>query len=136
MTDYTGRRERGTLSDMTLTPVATTEAVLSHHLQCFGGGDLEGILSDYTHDAVMCTPTGVLHGPAAMAGVFQTLFSEFAKPGASFNLQQQSIEGEIAYIVWSAETADNSYELATDTFVVQNGKIVAQTFAGKITPKT
>jgi len=28
---------------MTLTPVATTEAVLGHHLQTFGAGDLEGL---------------------------------------------------------------------------------------------
>jgi hypothetical protein len=28
------------------------------------------------------------------------------------------------------------YEMATDTFVVQDGKIVAQSFTGKITPKS
>jgi hypothetical protein len=37
--------------------------------------------------------------------------------------------------LWTAETADNTYEEATDTFVVRNGKIVAQSFAAKITPK-
>jgi len=31
----------------------------------------------------------------------------------------------------ATETADNRYELGTDTFVVKNGKIVTQTFAGK-----
>ena len=34
-----------------------------------------------------------------------------------------------------AETADNVYELATDTFVVRDGKIVTQTFVGKLVPK-
>jgi len=34
-----------------------------------------------------------------------------------------------------SETADNRFELGTDTFIVQNGKIVTQTFAGKISPK-
>jgi hypothetical protein len=33
------------------------------------------------------------------------------------------------------ETTDNVYEIATDTFVVRDGKIVAQSFAGKITLK-
>ena len=33
------------------------------------------------------------------------------------------------------ETADNVYELATDTFVIRDGKIVTQTLAGKIVPK-
>ena len=40
-----------------------------------------------------------------------------------------------AYILWTAETADNIYEMGTDTFVVREGKIVAQSYAGKITPK-
>ena len=50
-------------------------------------------------------------------------------------MRKQCVEGDYAYILWSAETADNSYEAATDTFVVRNGKIVAQSFAAKITPK-
>ena len=41
----------------------------------------------------------------------------------------------MAHIIWSAETADNVYEFATDTFVVREGKISVQTFAGKVTPK-
>jgi hypothetical protein len=45
------------------------------------------------------------------------------------------MEGEIAFITWTAETADNTYEFGTDTFVVRDGKILVQTFAGKITPK-
>jgi hypothetical protein len=51
-------------------------------------------------------------------------------------MQLRCIEGDHAYILWTAETADNWYEFATDTFVVRNGKIVAQSFAAKIKPKT
>ena len=67
--------------------------------------------------------------------LFQAMIAEFGKPGATFSMKQQSIEGDYAYILWTAETADNVYEMATDTFVVQDGKIVAQSFTGKITPK-
>jgi hypothetical protein len=48
---------------------------------------------------------------------------------------EQDVDGDTAYIVWKAETADNRYELGTDTFVVKDGKIAIQTFAGKISPK-
>ena len=113
----------------------STKDVLDHHLKCFGEGNLEGILADYSSDAVVFMPTGPLKGPDAMKPVFQTIFSEFAKPGASFVMHQQCIDGDYAYILWSAETADNYYEVASDTFVVQDGKIVAQSFAAKITPK-
>ena len=54
---------------------------------------------------------------------------------ATFDLQQQVIEGAVAYIRWVAETPDNAYQLGTDTFFVKHGKIVVQTFAFKTTPK-
>ena len=63
------------------------------------------------------------------------MFAEFGKPGAAFSMKQQSVEGDYAYILWTAETADNVYEVGTDTFVVRDGKIVAQSFAAKIAPK-
>jgi hypothetical protein len=50
-------------------------------------------------------------------------------------MKQQFVQGDYAYILWTAETADNVYELGTDTFVVRHGKIVAQSFTGRIKPK-
>jgi ketosteroid isomerase-like protein len=115
--------------------MASTGEVLNHHLKCFGGGDLAGILSDYAPGAVLFTPDGPLKGPDAMKPLFQAMFAEFAKPGATFSMKQQAVDGDVAYIVWTAETADNVYELGTDTFVVRDGKIVAQSLAAKLTPK-
>jgi SnoaL-like domain len=89
----------------------------------------------HSSDAVLFVPGRPLKGPHAIKPFFQAFFSEFAKPGASFSMRQRYVDGDYAYILWSAETADNSYEAATDTFVVQKGKIVAQSFAAKITPK-
>ena len=115
--------------------MTTTNDVLNQHLQAFAENDLDGVLADYSSDAVLFIPGTPLKGPDAIKPFFQDLLSEFAKPGASFSMRQQSVEGEFAYILWSAETADNSYEYATDTFVARDGKIVAQSFAAKITPK-
>ena len=115
--------------------MASTKDVLDHHLKCFGEGDLEGILSDYAPSAVLFTADGALRGVNAIRPLFQAMVAEFGKPGATFSMKQQFVEGDHAYILWSAETADNVYELGTDTFVVRDGKIVAQSFTGKITPK-
>ena len=41
-----------------------------------------------------------------MSPLFQALIAEFGKPGAVFSMKQQSVEGEYAYILWTAETAD------------------------------
>ena len=112
-----------------------TKDVVDHHLKSFGEGDLNGILSDYAPGAILFTPEGPLKGIDAIRSLFQAMLAEFGKPGAAFSLKQQFVEGDYAYILWTAETADNVYELATDTFVVREGKIVIQSFAGRIVPK-
>jgi ketosteroid isomerase-like protein len=114
----------------------STESVLDHHLQTFGAGDLPGLLADYSDQSMMILPNGaVLRGVEQIKELFVGLFAEFAKPGASFNLSQKVIEGEIAYITWSAETADNVYEFATDTFIIRGGTIRTQTVGFKRTAK-
>jgi ketosteroid isomerase-like protein len=115
--------------------MALTKDVLEHHLKSFGEGNLKGILSDYAPGAVLFTPEGPLRGIDAIRPLFQAMLAEFGKPGSVFSMKQQFIEGDYAYILWTAETADNVYEMATDTFVVQDGKIVVQSFAGRIVPK-
>jgi ketosteroid isomerase-like protein len=115
--------------------MASTKDVIDHHLKCFGEGDLKGILSDYAPDAVLFTPDGPLRGPDAIKPLFQAMVAEFGKPGTTFSMKQQFVEGDYAYILWTAETSDNVYEVGTDTFVVRDDKIVAQSFTGKITPK-
>ena len=114
---------------------ATTQEVLAHHLEFFGKLDLDGTMADYADEATFISQGGVLHGSSAIRQFFGSLFEEFQKPGMSFDLLQHEVDGVTAYIVWTAESADNVFEMGTDTFIVQNGKIVTQTFAGKILPK-
>jgi ketosteroid isomerase-like protein len=115
--------------------VTTTKDVLEHHLKCFGERNLAGLLTDYASDAVLFTPYGMLKGTNAMKPLFEQVFAEFAKPGASFNITVQAIDGDYAYMLWTAETADNVYVMATDTYVVRGGKILVQSFAAHLSPK-
>ena len=113
----------------------STAEILDHHQKCFASRDLDGLVGDYSADAVFFGPEGALRGRDAIRRVFERLFAEFSKPGVSFARKQQLIEGEYAHTVWSAETADNSYELGADTFVIQNGSIRLQAFTAKVKPK-
>jgi len=115
--------------------MSSTKKILNRHLKSFGSHDLDGILSDYAPGAVLFTPEGPLRGVDAIKPFFRALIVEFQKPGATFSLQHQSVEGDFGYILWTAETADNVYGLGTDTFVVRNDKILVQSFAGTIKPK-
>jgi len=120
----------------------STKEVLERHLKCFGDGDLAGLLADYVPDTVVFRPNGfggpgggVAKGPTALRAVFSIVLGEFARPGTRFEMRQQAIEGDYGYIVWEAETGQNVYELGSDTFIVKDGKIIAQSIAAKIVRK-
>lgn len=119
----------------------STKDVLERHLKCLAEGDLVGFLADYAPDAVVFRPLGfagaggIAKGLAEYRPAFSALFKEFAQPDTRFEVKQQAIEGDYAYIIWEAETADNIYGPGSDTYVIKDGKIVFQSFAGRIVPK-
>ena len=79
--------------------MASTKDVVDHHLKCFGERDLKGILFDYAPGAVLFTPDGPLRGADAIRPLFQGVIAEFGKPGATFRMKQQFVEGDCAYIL-------------------------------------
>jgi hypothetical protein len=112
-----------------------TADLLARHLECLETFDLAGTMADYADESKLFSPGGVLNGSDSIRHFYGTLYGEFEKPGTSFDLLRQEVDGDTAYIVWTAETAENVFEIGSDTFIVRNGKIVTQTFAGKISPK-
>ena len=121
------------------TPVESPESaekdVLMHHLQAIGEGDIDAIMADYAEDAVLFTPTGALRGHDEIRPLFEAMVADILPPGSTFEMLQQIIEGEIAYIVWSAESANYKMPLGTDTFIIRDGKIQTQTFAAQMEAK-
>jgi ketosteroid isomerase-like protein len=112
------------------------EKTLLHHWQAFGAGDVEAIMADYAEDAVLITPDGTLKGHAQIRSLFAQIFATIFPPDStSLHLAKQVVEGEIAYILWSGSSAHYHARLATDTFVMRDGKIAAQTFAAQLEAK-
>jgi ketosteroid isomerase-like protein len=112
----------------------STAEVLDHYEKCFAAPDIEGIMADYSADAVFIGREGLMRGPNASNPVFEKFF-EFAKPGVFFARKQLLIESNYAYIVWSAGTPDSSYEPTGDASVIQNGSTRLHTFTAKVKPK-
>lgn len=104
----------------------STEATLNHHLQAFSEG-VDAIIQDYTAESVLFTPDGPLQGlepiRAFFDGFLRTSPPELLR---AMMLVRKDIQGDVAYVLWKAEPY---IPLATDTFVVRDGKIVAQSFA-------
>ena len=91
--------------------MAATKDVLEHHTRALREGDLNAVLADYASDAVFFSKDGAFEGVDAIRPVFAAILSEFSKPGTKVDRTQQLINGDYAYILWTAETADNVYEI-------------------------
>jgi ketosteroid isomerase-like protein len=100
----------------------STKAVLARHMATLDAADLDGIMADYADDAVLITGPTVLRGTDAI----RAMFSKVPKGMASaMTMTAEICDGEIAYIAWNAP----GIAFGTDTLVVRDGKIVAQTVA-------
>jgi hypothetical protein len=111
---------------------AVTKQVLDHHLQTFQSNDLEGVMADYTEESVLITPDRTFTGLAEIRENFVGAFQALPNPGTTMTVTKSVISKDVAYIVWTATTPTLTFKYATDTFIVQGGKIVRQTYAGDV----
>lgn len=114
----------------------STDDTLSHHLDAFGEQNMEENLADYGEDSVVLLPDGESYrGLDEIETLFDGFFEEFGQEGVEFVLDDRTTEGDLAFIVWHAETPDNTYEHVSDTFLIRDGVIEVQWVAPKVTPK-
>jgi hypothetical protein len=114
---------------------ATTEAVVRNHLQAFvQQKGIDAILEDYDDNAHFCSEDGIYLGKHEIRVFFKDFLASLP-PGSieRFSLRSLRVDGELAYITWSAGRA---IPLGTDTFVVRNGKIISQTYAMYAAPQS
>lgn len=104
---------------------ASTESVLQNHLRAARIG-VDAIMRDYSDRSVLVTHDATYRGLAEIRNFFTALFKQL--PAGFFDaiqLRRHEVVGEVAYIVWDNEPLIIQ---ATDTFVIRDGKILAQTF--------
>jgi hypothetical protein len=77
----------------------------------------------------------MFRGRDAIRGFFDTIMPLFPAQGTMLTVQRQDVDGEVAYIAWSASTPSVDVPAVADTFIVRNDRIVVQTFGGHIIPK-
>jgi ketosteroid isomerase-like protein len=100
-----------------------TRAVVERHMTELGAGNIDAVMADYADDAIMVSNLGGLtKGVEALRVIFSHT------PGDLFDSMEMKAEhydGEVGYVAW--KTA--KIPMGSDTFVVRDGKIVAQTVA-------
>jgi hypothetical protein len=112
-----------------------SEEVLNNHLAAFMANDLEAVMVDYSDNSVVITPDSTYNGLEQIKGLFSSLFPAFPTEGTTIELDKMVIENEVAYIIWHGSSPSVDVPFATDTFIIEDGKIQRQTFAGIINPK-
>ena len=107
---------------------SVTETVIRNHLQAFlEQKGIAAILNDYDEDARFYSEAEIYQGKPEIHRFFTDFIASLPAGGIDhFSLRSQRVDGSIGYITWSV---GNDIPLGTDTFVVNNGKIVSQTFA-------
>jgi len=111
---------------MEATTARTPQEVFQHHAEVLGAEDLDGIISDYTDDAIFITPDGsVLRGKDGVRQGFVKLLGDV--PGATWDLPTQIYEDDILLLEWTAESEKTKVDDGIDTFVFRDGLIRVQT---------
>ena len=111
-----------------------TKEVLDHHVQTFKQNDLEVVMADYVEESVLITPDRTYKGLAEIRENFVQAFQALPTNGTTMTVTKSVVIGDVAYIVWKAVTPTLEFKYATDTFIIKDGKIISQTFAGDIVP--
>ena len=103
----------------------TPQEIFKHHAETLLAGDLDGVVSDYSEDAVILSPGGVKRGKEGVRETFVNLLADL--PSAKWELPTVLFEGDTLFLEWKA-TAEASYaDDGVDTFVFRDGLIRLQT---------
>ena len=111
-----------------------TAEILDHHWKTFHGNDLEGTLADYTEESILITPNRIYKGMKEIGENFVSAFATFPKDATAMQLNKSVVQRDVGYILWEATGPKIRLTYGTDTFVIRNGKILSQTYAGVATP--
>src|SRR5690625_1427186 len=124
-----GSQQGGTVTNSQPSIARTTQEVLESHLAMRKAGDLESDLAqNYAEDVVLLSwGEGVNHGASGvrkLASILHTYVDSDA-----YHHHPVLSDGNYGMLRWSAAGSDTQIRDGTDSFAVENGRIIAQTIA-------
>lgn len=103
----------------------STREVVDDHLARRQNGDVDGdIAQNYATDVVLMSAEGISHGHAGIRNCNKVLRTHV--PEADYDYLNVLVHEDIGFLQWHA-TAHERVFYGCDTFVVEDGRIVAQT---------
>lgn len=106
-------------------------ATWDHHIAAWNARDLDALLADYHEGSVVIRNDEIYRGLAEIRVLFKDLFARFDLVSAA-SIDRIVQEGPAIYLTWrakgkDAQGAEVSSQQGTDTFLIRDGKIDAQT---------
>jgi hypothetical protein len=112
----------------------STEEVFEDHLSQSLEGSIETDLArNYAQDLVILTGRGIYRGHDGLRQLAE-LLNEQLQDG-SMSYRTKLVDGELAFLEWTAESAHARVEDGADSYVVRHGRIIAQTIHYTIKPR-
>ncbi|TYA84318.1 nuclear transport factor 2 family protein [Seonamhaeicola marinus] len=104
--------------------------VFESHMKAVDTLDPAKVAEDYTHDALFITPDRTYKGIDEIFDFYRDFLPNFKD--FNFKTTKQETNDNVVYFVWHGKNEHINVQLATDTYIIENGKIKQHTFAGII----
>jgi hypothetical protein len=112
----------------------STEEVFREHLSLRLRHEVEQDISrNYAADVVLIASFGVFHGHNGIRRCARLLRDGVGE--AQFTYKTHLVEGELAFLEWSARSAEAMVDDGVDTFLIRCGFIVAKTVHYSVQPQ-
>jgi ketosteroid isomerase-like protein len=126
----------------------TSQAVLDRHVAAMKAGNLDAVMADYADNAVVIAPHGIAPGQTSVSGndvfagkanirkFFAVLTDKDHNPGAKAMTVKYETRGNDTTIMRWVQFGGTKQEVAgNDTWVIRDGKVIAQVVAVDPAPK-
>lgn len=111
----------------------STRETFEDHLARADRGDVEGDLAEnFAPDCVLLTTYGRFDGHAGVRAAARLLAQQV--PDAKYHYRQRSVEGEIAFLEWTAEGRNAEVRDGADSYLVRDGRIQVMTIHYTVQP--
>ena len=113
--------------------VRSPKAVFEDHLRLRRAGALEeDLANNYPEDVVLLTAASAFRGRDGVRRCAQLL--RRLLPCCHYEYRIRLVEGELAFLEWSAFCPTARVEDGADSFLIRGGRIVAQTIHDTVRP--
>lgn len=104
----------------------TTQQVFQDHLEKRAQGRIdEDIAMNFADDVILLTGIDIYYGHKGVRSAVHNL--DYYLPQARFTYRTTRVADEYAFLEWSGESPEGHVQDGADSFVIRNGKIIAQT---------